>query len=198
MDIKKSNVDEQMEELRKALKDINLKPKDLEITSDGYEYDTPDTILLNGSNTSVNNSTVVGGGYAYPTYTNTSVGYTAGCNITTGAGAGAYTVNLSGAGLNYNNSTITTNPSWWGTNAATNVSGKLQLNGENADIEINGVSLMDLLRDRLNIMIPNPELEKEWDELRELGEKYRAAEKKLKEQSEMWEKLKQNPPNPLY
>ena len=57
---------------------------------------------------------------------------------------------------------------------------------------------MDLLRDRLNIMIPNPELEKEWDELREIGEKYRAAEKKLKEQSEMWKKLKQTPPNPLY
>ena len=185
-----------MEELRQALKDINLEPKDLEINSDSYGYATADD-LCGASGTAASqlyNNTVVGGGYIYPHN---------GSNITastTTSTTGAYTVNLSGAGtgLNYNNSTITTNPSWWGTNAATNVSGKLQLNGENADIEINGVSLMDLLRDRLNIMIPNPELEKEWDELRELGEKYRAAEKKLKEQSEMWEKLKQNPPDSLY
>ena len=196
MDIKKSNVDEQMEELRQALKDINLEPKDLEINNSGavggsYGYESvDDAVTLNGS--SLYNNTVVGGGYSYPSFTGPSG------TITTGAGA--YTLNLSGAGtgLNYNNSTITTNPSWWGTNAATNVSGMLQLNGENADIEINGVSLMDLLRDRLNIMIPNPELEKEWDELKELGEKYRAAEKKLKEQSEMWKKLKQNPPDSLY
>ena len=185
-----------MEELRQALKDINLEPKDLEINNSGavggsYGYESvDDAVTLNGS--SLYNNTVVGGGYSYPSFTGPSG------TITTGAGA--YTLNLSGAGtgLNYNNSTITTNPSWWGTNAATNVSGKLQLNGENADIEINGVSLMDLLRDRLNIMIPNPELEKEWDELKELGEKYRAAEKKLKEQSEMWKKLKQNPPDSLY
>ena len=194
MDSTKSNVDEQMEELRKALKDINLESNNIEINNSGavsgsYGYESvDDAITLNGS--SLYNNTVVGGGYSYPSFTGT------GGNITTGA----YTLNLSGAGtgLNYSNSTITTNPSWWGTNAATNVSGKLQLNGDNADIEINGVSLMDLLRDRLNIMIPNPELEKEWDELKELGEKYRAAEKKLKEQSEMWRKLKQTPPDTLY
>ena len=184
-----------MEELRQALKDINLEPKDLEINNDSYGYATADELCgANGTASQLYNNTVVGGGYSYP-YNGSNI-----TASTTTSTTGAYTVNLSGAGtgLNYNNSTITTNPSWWGTNAATNVSGKLQLNGENADIEINGVSLMDLLRDRLNIMIPNPELEKEWDELREIGEKYRAAEKKLKEQSEMWKKLKQTPPNPLY
>ena len=48
-------------------------------------------------------------------------------------------------------------------------SGRLQLKGENADIEINGESLMDMIRgieQRLNIMRPNPELEAEWDQLR--------------------------------
>ena len=36
-------------------------------------------------------------------------------------------------------------------------------------------------------------MEKEWDQLRELGEQYRALEAKLKEQGEMWAKLKAMP-----
>lgn len=76
-------------------------------------------------------------------------------------------------------------------------SGRLQLKGENADIEINGESLMAMIRaieQRLNIMRPNEKLEAEWDQLRELGEQYRALEKKLNEQSEMWNALKKMPP----
>ncbi len=67
-------------------------------------------------------------------------------------------------------------------------SGRLQLKGKNADIEINGESLMDMIRgieQRLNIMRPNQELEAEWDQLRELGEQYRNLEKKQQEQSDM-------------
>lgn len=72
--------------------------------------------------------------------------------------------------------------------------GKLVLDGANADVEINGVSLMATLRgiqDRLNILRPNTELEQEWDQLRELGEKYRQLEKELEEKSQMWSALKQ-------
>lgn len=76
-------------------------------------------------------------------------------------------------------------------------SGTLSIQGENADIEINGESLMTMIRgiqDRLNIMRPNEKLEAEWDQLRELGEQYRALEKKLTEQGDMWEALKKMPP----
>jgi hypothetical protein len=76
-------------------------------------------------------------------------------------------------------------------------SGRLQLKGKDADIEINGESLMDMIRgieQRLNIMRPNQELEAEWDQLRELGEQYRELEKKLQEQSNMWNTLKKMPP----
>lgn len=75
--------------------------------------------------------------------------------------------------------------------------GELSLHGEHADIKINGESLMEMIRgieERLNIMRPNPELEAEWDQLRELGEQYRAMEKKLQEQSKMWDTLKRMPP----
>jgi flagellar motility protein MotE (MotC chaperone) len=89
------------------------------------------------------------------------------------------------------NSTITSSPT------VMRPSGRLELNGESADIKINGRSLMDAiaaLEERLNILVPNPELEDEWDELRKLGERYRKLEKKCKEKGEMWNKLKQMPP----
>jgi hypothetical protein len=76
-------------------------------------------------------------------------------------------------------------------------SGRITLQGPNADIEVNGESLISAIRrieERLNILKPNEKLEAEWDQLRELGEQYRALEKKLNEQSEMWNALKKMPP----
>lgn len=73
----------------------------------------------------------------------------------------------------------------------------IQINGEGADILVNGESVMDTLRgiqDRLNILRPNPELEAEWDELRQAGERYRELERQFAEKSKMWDTLKQMPP----
>ena len=73
----------------------------------------------------------------------------------------------------------------------------VQINGEGADILVNGESVMDTLRgiqERLNILRPNPELEAEWDELREAGERYRELERQFAEKSKMWNTLKQMPP----
>lgn len=71
--------------------------------------------------------------------------------------------------------------------------GVLSLNGEKADILVNGISLTNILQtinDRLNILQPNPALEAEWDELRELGQQYRKLEADLLEKQRMWEILK--------
>lgn len=76
-------------------------------------------------------------------------------------------------------------------------SGRITLQGPNADIEVNGESLMTMLHrieERLNILTPNKKLEAEWDQLRELGEQYRELEKKLQEQADMWTALKKMPP----
>ena len=73
---------------------------------------------------------------------------------------------------------------------------KVTLAGDDADLDINGKSLkvwMEKVEERLNILTPNPELEKEWDQLRRLGDRYRKLEKKCKEQSDMWNKLKNMP-----
>ena len=89
---------------------------------------------------------------------------------------------------------VFTNGGWSPTPVTINQSGTIQLEGETADIRVNGESMMQTLRniqDRLNMLRPNPELEAEWDQLRELGEQYRKLEAEFKEKQKAWETLKQ-------
>ena len=77
-----------------------------------------------------------------------------------------------------------------------NPSSKIRLEGADADIEINGVSLwttMQEISNRLNIMHVNPELETQWTELRELGEQYRKLEQQLKEKQATFDRIKAMP-----
>ena len=76
-------------------------------------------------------------------------------------------------------------------------SGSINLQGPDADVIVNGVSLNDTLRgiqQRLNLLRPNPEMEAQWDELRELGQRYRELEQQCMEKSRMWNHLTSMPP----
>ena len=113
-----------------------------------------------------------------------AIGGTAGYAYTTGS-------NLTWNTPNYNNSAV------GGVTIPAGKGGQLQLKGEDADIVVNGKSMMKLLErieERLNLLEPNTELEKDWDDLRRLGERYRRLEKKCKEKAETWKKLKAMPP----
>ena len=71
---------------------------------------------------------------------------------------------------------------------------KIQLQGDDADIEINGESVVGMLReirDRLNILQVSTEMEAEWDELRVLREQYEAKLAECREKSRAWKALKQ-------
>lgn len=73
-------------------------------------------------------------------------------------------------------------------------SGKLTVEGPDADIDINGISLKTAITEiqqRLNILQPNTKLEAEWDQLRELGEQYRKLEANIVEKQKIWNNLKQ-------
>ena len=72
----------------------------------------------------------------------------------------------------------------------------ISLRGPQADIDINGRSLLktlDALEQRLNMLTPNPNLEKEWDQLKKLGDRYRKLEKQCENKAAMWTKLKNMP-----
>ena len=74
-----------------------------------------------------------------------------------------------------------------------NHSGVIDCRGENADILLNGRSLtqtLDGIESRLAILRPDPALEKEWTELRELGDRYRQLEAEIKEKMRVWDILK--------
>ena len=155
-----------------------------------------DTINL--GDLSQDSQSMIGGGYTTDSLTISSISLTdtlsgptysiSGTGVGIGAAGGSY----------YPNTVWTTN----GTSAvdwsvgSTNQSSSIELRGDDADIRVNGRSLMDAidaLEQRLNILVPNPELEAEWDELRELGQRYRELEKKCQEKGDMWAKLKSMP-----
>ena len=78
----------------------------------------------------------------------------------------------------------------------TQPSNNIHIKGADADLVIGDKSLrswMEKVEERLNILTPNPELEKEWDDLKKLGDRYRKLEKKCKEKAEVWNKLKSMP-----
>ena len=108
-----------------------------------------------------------------------------------------YTINHGGT---YQINTTTASP-WLvsGTGTGTNPvtldqSGTIKLIGKNADIDINGVSLKDTLakiEERLAILKPNMALEKDWEELKELGDAYRKLEAEITEKMKTWDILKE-------
>ena len=119
------------------------------------------------------------------------------------AASGTYTVDtldLSG-NIDWNTlgSNVALGPVWSDSinTIGTKPSAKISLTGDDADIEINGESVVGLLReirDRLNIIQVSESMEKEWDELRALREQYEAKLAECREKSQAWEALKQMPP----
>ena len=120
-------------------------------------------------------ATLTSGGYVItnpngPTYTYTGI---------TAGGGGGY-----GGGTGVGS---------WSSQGSVDTAGVLQLNGDKADIKINGASLNETLKtiqERLNILVPNSKFENEWAELKKLGEQYRKLEAELEEKSRMWTALK--------
>ena len=74
-----------------------------------------------------------------------------------------------------------------------NQSGKISIKGENADLDINGVSLKDFMarvEQRLAILTPDTRLEEEWSELKTLGDRYRELEKEIHDRIKTFDILK--------
>jgi hypothetical protein len=150
--------------------------KSLSLSQTAEELD--DTITLSSSGTySIGPiTTISNGGYVFA---NTAIS-----NSVTGPGPFTFSAG--------------TNTSPWMTSTLGQVSApKIKLDGEGADIEVNGWSLIDAIQkieERLNILHPNEKLEEEWEELRALGEQYRKLEQHIKDKQATWDKLKAMPP----
>ena len=122
-------------------------------------------------------------------YTYNSPAYSYG-NVTLNTSAMSGSV-LSATGSNAN-WTIATNTT--ATPMTVNQSGRISLTGTDADLDINGVSLKETLvsiQEMLGVMKMDPALEKEFDELRAAGERYRELRERFREQKAVWDTLKQ-------
>lgn len=92
---------------------------------------------------------------------------------------------------------VTTASSVWSSaaiSASTSISPAKEMQlPDDGDIKFGNVSLKDFMETvsrRLAMLTPNPKLEAEWEELKTLGEAYRALEKDLTEKSQTWDILK--------
>jgi len=114
-------------------------------------------------------------------------------NVIGGATGQVYTTtNTSGSGL------------YWGLNGTSGISlsepslsgASLQVKGDanfEGEVSIKGKSLSDMfekIEERLAILHPNPELEDKWDELKELGKRYKELEQEIIEKEKVWSILK--------
>lgn len=125
-----------------------------------------------------------------PTYTVTSVDNTVsngaglywGMNGTSGSAGQVLTSNGT------NTSWITADPSLKGNSLSVN--GDADFDGE---VTIKGKKLSDMfekIEERLAILHPNEKLEDKWDELKELGKRYKELEAEIIEKEAMWAILK--------
>ena len=125
---------------------------------------------------------------SYPNYNNTMIGDSIDTFTTGTVTIPNTTSNGIYWGLNGTSSTITTDPSLKGNSLS--VKGNADFEGE---VTIKGKSLTDTLdkiEERLAILHPNPELEDRWDELKELGKRYKELEQALLEKEKVWAILK--------
>jgi hypothetical protein len=98
----------------------------------------------------------------------------------------------------------TSNGLYWGLNGTStitsiepNIKGAtLKVNGDadfEGEVTIKGKNLSEMLEkidERLAILHPHPELEDRWDELKELGKRYKELEQELLEKEKVWSILK--------
>ena len=102
------------------------------------------------------------------------------------------TMPVTGAGVTY---TTATGASTWATNITVDpyYTKTPKVNITDKDLILDGLSLRDFMQtvnERMGIMVPNPKLEAEFNELKELADRYRELEKKMLDQKEMWDLLK--------
>ena len=163
------------------------------------QIDWTNNLTTDSSYGAIPTLTVSNGGVGYQTDTISTIsltnptgigGYTiGGLNGATGSNT-VWTTNTTAAG------SFTIGPNYSAVGTQLDQNGRMSLRGENADLDINGKSMlqwMQKVEERLNILTPNSDLEKDWDDLRKLGERYRKLEKKCKQKAEMWTKLKSMP-----
>ena len=116
-------------------------------------------------------------------------------NVTIGGTAGVGSITVTGMGGGGTGSVLMSNgtgTTWANnTNAKVTAKGQLHLEGEDADLVINGISLKEILNgitDRLSILQPKPELLEKYEALQQAYSHYKTLEALLHDESQITKK----------
>jgi hypothetical protein len=180
-----ATTEESISELLDTLNTRTIEDTHFKWTSDHNYGAIPPLTTADFSN--LTTSTITIGDTTAPSYTigNGGIGLTHSNTVWTTSGTSSVNWNQSVVGGIYHNPAMEVNQG-----------GQVSLKGDNADIDINGKSLvkwMQVMEERMNWMQPNVELEAEWDDLKKLGDRYRKLEQKCREKADVWKKLKSMP-----
>jgi len=143
-----------------------------------------DTITINGPD--ISSSYTIGSSSISGT-SNTSSGLYWGLNGTSAIPQHGQIYTTNGTNTSWGNITLA-EPALNG--ATLQVKGDADFEGE---VTLKGKSLSEMfekIEERLAILHPNPELEDKWDELKELGKRYRELEQEIIEKERVWAILK--------
>lgn len=146
------------------------------------------TTKIDNPSVDLSGSTVVNGGYVYSGSTVNTITIDPSWTTSTTASSSYNWTSPVYSGGTY---TITGSSSY-DPNVSINSNGITMKDG--CDIKIGDRKLGDILsalEERLAILHPNPELESKWDELKELGKKYKELEAEILEKEKVWKILKQ-------
>jgi hypothetical protein len=146
-----------------------------DLNSINLSDDTMDTITISANALGASGSSIAGTGLYWGmngTSANPSLGqvYT-----TNGTSPGWGNITLAEPALN---------------GATLSVKGNAEFEGE---VKIGGKNIAEMfekIEERLAILHPNPELEDKWDELKELGKRYKELEAEIIEKEKVWAILK--------
>lgn len=109
----------------------------------------------------------------------------------TGSGSYTWTTNsIGGYNLGNISPSLNLNDTWNHGDTKLHVKGDAEFEG---DVKIKGKSIsetLDKIEERLGILHPNEKLEAKWEELKKLGDAYRALEKDILEKEQIWNTLK--------
>ena len=140
---------------------------------------------------------------SYPNYNNTMIGdsfdtsTTGTVTISNNTSSGSLYWGLNGTSASPGQVLTSTGTSTgWITSDPSLKGSTLKVNGDadfDGEVTIKGKNIADMfskIEERLAILHPNPELEDRWDELKELGKRYKELEQEIIEKEKVWAILK--------
>ena len=126
--------------------------------------------------------------------TNITISQSLGATMASSTASNIFATNWAGGSVPYTIGPVGSTQSsvWPQTTSIANANGSVHLLGDEADLIVNGKSILktiNALEQRIGWFDLNPAVEKDWNELKQLGDQYRKLEAQIVEKMKVWTTL---------